>query len=41
MNNIDDMPPNCHDCPYWEICEAPYVCSATEAKIREKDGERK
>ena len=18
MNNIDDMPPNCHDCPYWE-----------------------
>ena len=26
MNNIDDMPPKCNDCPYWEICEAPYVC---------------
>ena len=26
MNNIDDMPPKCHDCPYWEICEEPYVC---------------
>ena len=26
MNNIDDMPPMCHDCPYWEVCEEPYVC---------------
>lgn len=26
MNNIDDMPPKCHDCPYWEVCEEPYVC---------------
>lgn len=26
MNNIDEMPPRCHDCPYWEICEEPYVC---------------
>ena len=26
MNNIDDMPPKCHDCPYWETCEYPYVC---------------
>lgn len=21
MNNIDDMPPKCHDCPYWEVCQ--------------------
>ena len=27
MNNIDDMPPKCRDCPYWEIAEKPYVCS--------------
>lgn len=27
MNNIDEMPPKCHDCPYWEIAEKPYVCS--------------
>ena len=26
MNNIDDMPPKCHDCSYWEICEEPYIC---------------
>lgn len=26
MNNIDDMPPKCHDCAYWELCESPYVC---------------
>lgn len=26
MNNIDEMPPKCHDCPYWEVCEYPYVC---------------
>lgn len=26
MNDIDDMPPKCHDCPYWEMCEEPYVC---------------
>lgn len=26
MNDIDEMPPKCHDCPYWEVCEYPYVC---------------
>ena len=26
MNNIDDMPPKCHDCPYGEVCEEPYIC---------------
>lgn len=26
MNNIDDMPPKCHDCPYWEVAEKPYNC---------------
>ena len=32
MNNIDDMPPMCHDCPYWEICEKPYVCPTQDEK---------
>lgn len=26
MTDIDKMPPKCHDCPYWEMCEYPYVC---------------
>jgi hypothetical protein len=26
MNNLDEMPPKCHDCPYWERCKPPYVC---------------
>lgn len=26
MNNVDQMPTKCHDCPYWEVCEYPYVC---------------
>ena len=26
MNDVDSMPPKCHDCPYWEMCEKPYVC---------------
>lgn len=32
MNNIDDMPPKCHDCPYWEICEEPYICQTQDEK---------
>ena len=32
MNNIDDMWPICHDCPYWEVCEPPYICEATREK---------
>ena len=27
MNNIDEMPAKCSDCPYWEQCEPPYVCA--------------
>lgn len=26
MSDIDKMPPKCRDCPYWEMCEYPYVC---------------
>lgn len=33
MNNIDEMPPKCHDCPYWEIAEKPYVCSKCREDI--------
>ena len=39
MNDLNNMMPICHDCPYWEVCEPPYVCSATEAKYRNQDKE--
>lgn len=26
MNNIDDMPPKCRDCPYWEFANHLYAC---------------
>ena len=26
MNDINEMPPKCQYCPYWEICEYPWVC---------------
>lgn len=32
MNDIDNMNPACHDCPYWESCEPPYVCKGDEDK---------
>ena len=35
MNNIDEMPPKCHDCPYWEACDYPYICPDTEPKPAE------
>ena len=39
MNNIDDMWPICHDCPYWEICEPPYICEATMTKQNKVEDE--
>lgn len=38
MNNIDEMWSICHDCPYWEVCDPPYICEITEEKIK-KDKE--
>ena len=26
MNDIDEMPSECHGCPYWEIAKSPYYC---------------
>lgn len=26
MNDINEMPPKCQYCPYWEVCEYPWVC---------------
>lgn len=34
MNDINKMWPICHDCPYWEVCDPPYNCVATEQKIK-------
>lgn len=33
MSYIDDMPPKCHDCPYWELAEDPYSCFECENKL--------
>lgn len=32
MNNIKEMPPKCHDCPYWELAKSPYYCLDCEAE---------
>ena len=34
MNDINKMWSICHDCPYWEVCDPPYNCVATEQKIK-------
>lgn len=34
MNNIDEMWTICHDCPYWEVCEPPFICEVTKEKIK-------
>lgn len=26
MNNIDEMPSKCQNCPYWELAKEPYCC---------------
>ena len=26
MNDINEMPPKRQYCPYWEVCEYPWVC---------------
>lgn len=26
MNDINEMPPKCQSCSYWEVCEYPWVC---------------
>jgi len=26
MNDINEMPPKCQYCPYWEVCKYPWVC---------------
>ena len=33
MNDIDNMPPKCKDCPYWEIGEEPYNCEDCDNKL--------
>ena len=30
MNDINEMPPKCQSCPYWEVCEYPWVCPDKE-----------
>ncbi len=35
MNDIDSMPPKCHDCPYWEHAKTPYYCPDCEQQMTE------
>ena len=30
MNDINEMPPKCQYCPYWEVCGYPWVCPDRE-----------
>jgi len=30
MNDINEMPPKCQYCPYWEVCKYPWVCPDRE-----------
>ncbi len=30
MNDLNNMPPKCQDCPYWEWAERPYFCDCKE-----------
>ena len=30
MNDINDMPPKCQNCPYWEYAEFPWFCDCKE-----------
>ena len=30
MNDLDEMPPKCQNCPYWEWAERPYFCDCKE-----------
>ena len=30
MNDINEMPPKCQYCSYWEVCEYPWVCPDRE-----------
>ena len=33
MNDINEMPPKCQYCPYWEVCEYPWVCPDREQLV--------
>lgn len=35
MNDVDQMPPKCQNCPYWEIAEKPYCCGECSMKLFE------
>ena len=40
MNNLSEMWTICHTCPYWEVCEPPYNCVATENKYRQTERDK-
>ena len=34
MNDINNMPSRCNQCPYWEIAAEPYLCIDCEEYMR-------
>ncbi len=41
MNDLNEMWSICHDCPYWEVCNPPYNCTATELKLQQEQADNK
>ena len=41
MNDINNMPMKCQYCPYWEVCEPPYVCNIISGVNNDKKGDNK
>lgn len=34
VNDLSEMWTICNDCPYWEVCKPPYICTETESKYK-------
>ena len=30
MNDLNEMPPKCQNCPYWEWAVSPWLCHCDE-----------
>ncbi len=39
MNDLSEMWPIYHTCPYWVVCEPPYNCKETEKKYQTQNDE--
>ena len=37
MNDIDEMPSKCQNCPYWELAKEPYCCGECSNAMKQSD----